>query len=609
MSFSRSDVRLEFNMNPVTSMDLSNMASFDGATQSNPSCDEHSHDNQYVDNDSLIIDTYRRNYEDNYDGSQHSTANRLSAFDYKLDDDLDEIKAIEILNHEMRNKSLMSQYHEETTTYPTTKSDMRKTTTEDSNSVQTRANSTYQDSENPQSHETHGDENNQEPKKPSNSGMSEENLVKSNYKKHYQHFNVNSKLKDRYIWTKSASRSIRQMEEPVLSLEPTSTSLSKSMIRINSEITRSRTLLNDLPLRNAVKKSPYSPMLNNEKNPISVDTSKAGSNLEVVRLCLHELKWRECQDAQTVNNCDICWLASTYHEGYHSSTLTSINNGKVNKFPCMNQLLRKGPLTLALNVLRSIYTDQYDFYPRTWFLPEQFDEFRTECAYIHERQTRLNKHLTTFIVKPNDASQGEGINLIKEPKEFLQIQALSIRNRTRSYIVQEYIDNPFLIDGLKFDLRIYVVLTSLKPLEIHICDEGIILQLFSGKKLLQYSVTKGLVRFATMNYEPPDDTNLKQIFMHLTNYSLNKKNKSYVFVNGEEEKPSGLGSKRKLSKILAFLESEGHNVTKLKQAIDDLVIKTIFALLPEMKIEYSFEIPPTSVNGSSCFQVVDGFFR
>ncbi len=118
------------------------------------------------------------------------------------------------------------------------------------------------------------------------------------------------------------------------------------------------------------------------------------------------------------------------------------------------------------------------------------------------------------------------------------------------------------------------------------------------------------MRFATVNYELPDDTNLKQIFMHLTNYSLNKKNKSYVFTDNDGEKPSGLGSKRKLSKILAFLEAEGHNVNKLKHAIDDLVIKTIFALLPEMKIEYSFEIPSAChINGQSCFQVISLVFQ
>jgi hypothetical protein len=75
--------------------------------------------------------------------------------------------------------------------------------------------------------------------------------------------------------------------------------------------------------------------------------------------------------------------------------------------------------------------------------------------------------------------------------------------------VQEYIQNPFLIGGFKFDLRIYVLVTRVEPLSIFIYKEGI-------------------ARFATEKY----DTNIinqgdeRSNFIHLTNFSINKKNKS-----------------------------------------------------------------------------------
>ena len=145
----------------------------------------------------------------------------------------------------------------------------------------------------------------------------------------------------------------------------------------------------------------------------------------------------------------------------------------------MNQLLRKGPLVLSLNVTRKLFGNEYEFYPRTWFLPEQLSEFRSDCKYIHETQIKNNRSLTTFIVKPNDGSQGDGIYLIRSPDEYLKFnlnsksqQASKQKNLSKGHIVQEYIYNPFLIDGLKCDLRIYVVIVNLKPLEIYICDEG-----------------------------------------------------------------------------------------------------------------------------------------
>jgi hypothetical protein len=327
----------------------------------------------------------------------------------------------------------------------------------------------------------------------------------------------------------------------------------------------------------------------NGKIPITVDTSKANSNLEVVRLCINELGWIEMPNGSPTG-CDIYWHSSTYHEGYYGSKFVCNHSGRINKFPCMNQLLRKGPLTQALNVMRYVYPEQYDFYPRTWFLPEQFTDFKTDCKYMHEKQAKMGKPLTTFIVKPNDGSQGEGIYLIKDPNEYLNI---SSKMMARSYIVQEYIDNPYLIDGLKSDLRIYIVLSSLKPLEIHLCDEG-------------------LVRFATVNYETPDDTNRQQVFMHLTNYSLNKKNESYKFTSdgaggGDATKKdiNDQGSKRKLSQMFDQMEKSGIKTKRLKNSIDDLVVKTLFALLPEMKVEYAYEILPACVNniGPSCFQI------
>jgi len=275
----------------------------------------------------------------------------------------------------------------------------------------------------------------------------------------------------------------------------------------------------------------------------------------------------------------------------------------------MNQLLRKGPLVLSLNVMRKLFESEYDFYPRTWFLPDQLSEFKSDCKYIHEKQSKNNKALTTFIVKPNDGSQGDGIYLIKSPDEYLKFNSngnlcgnasssAKQRNSSKGDIVQEYIYNPFLIDGLKCDLRIYVVVISLKPLEIYICDEG-------------------LVRFATINYQYPDDNNLNQTFMHLTNYSLNKKNQLYKFTESIEETSndfensdsSGQGSKRKLSRVFNYMSNRGYNVNKIKSAIDDLVIKTILALLPEMKVECAFESYCwTNKPKPECFQVIFNIF-
>ena len=71
------------------------------------------------------------------------------------------------------------------------------------------------------------------------------------------------------------------------------------------------------------------------------------------------------------------------------------------------------------------------------------------------------------------------------------------------YVAQRYLHKPYLIDGLKFDLRVYVLITSVNPLRIFMYEEG-------------------LARFATSAYVPPMGNNLGNLYMHLTNYAINK---------------------------------------------------------------------------------------
>uniref|UniRef100_A0A4W5MHR3 Tubulin tyrosine ligase-like family, member 11 n=1 Tax=Hucho hucho TaxID=62062 RepID=A0A4W5MHR3_9TELE len=161
----------------------------------------------------------------------------------------------------------------------------------------------------------------------------------------------------------------------------------------------------------------------------------------------------------------------------------------------------------------------------------------------------------TFIVKPDGGSQGDGIYLILDPSDLRVIAG----SQTRQSVVLEYIHKPFLIDKLKFDIRLYVLVKSLQPLEIYIAKEG-------------------LTRFCT------DQKNLSHVFMHLTNYSLNVQSGNFVPSNSLSS-----GNKRV-------------DIKKVWSDIISLVIKTVIALVPELKVYYLADIPPGKP-GPTCFQV------
>ena len=85
------------------------------------------------------------------------------------------------------------------------------------------------------------------------------------------------------------------------------------------------------------------------------------------------------------------------------------------------------------------------------------------------------------------------------------------------------------MDKKKFDLRIYCLIKGFDPIEAYLCDEG-------------------LARFCTEDYRQPTPQNLKNMFMHLTNFSLNKNSDKYKAPDEDFlEEGNDKGSKRLIS--------------------------------------------------------------
>lgn len=302
-----------------------------------------------------------------------------------------------------------------------------------------------------------------------------------------------------------------------------------------------------------------------KRRPVTVDTAKAKTSLEAVKISIKQLKWKEFPLGRRAP-CDIYWHGVSFHDN------ENIVSGQVNKFPGMIEMLRKINLSRAMRMMQELFPDEYDFYPRSWILPEEYQQFSTQIRMVKEKDATLNP---TFIVKPDGGSQGDGIYLIRDPSE-LRVMAGS---QAKQSVVQEYIHKPLLIDKLKFDIRLYVLIKSLEPLEIYIAKEG-------------------LTRFCTEPYQEPSQKNLTHVFMHLTNYSLNVHSGNFVHSDSQST-----GSKRTLSSVLYRLAAKGVDIKRVWSDIIALVIKTVIAVVPELKVYYQAEIPPGKP-GPTCFQIL-----
>ncbi|XP_017032956.1 tubulin polyglutamylase TTLL13 isoform X2 [Drosophila kikkawai] len=221
---------------------------------------------------------------------------------------------------------------------------------------------------------------------------------------------------------------------------------------------------------------------------------------------------------------------------------------QINHFPGMVEICRKDLLSRNLNRMLKLFPGDYRIFPRTWLMPTD----------AYDVAIYASKHKRSFILKPYSAGQGRGIWITTDLRTVTKREKL---------ICQTYIERPLLIDGYKFDLRVYTLVTSVDPLRIFVYNEG-------------------LARFATQKYVTPSLGNAHNVFMHLTNYCLNRRNSQYMVGNSPE-----VGSKRKLSAFNKWLVEHNYDVAEFWASVDDAIIKTIISAWPVLKHNYNMCFP------------------
>lgn len=213
---------------------------------------------------------------------------------------------------------------------------------------------------------------------------------------------------------------------------------------------------------------------------------------------------------------------------------------KINHFPQSHEITRKDRLCFNIVRMQERFGKQhFDFVPDTYILPDEFGEFYEHYQKLKQHDSKKN----IWIVKPANACQGKGIQLIDDIND-VNVDELSVISR--------YVTNPLLINGHKFDLRVYVLVTSYEPLKVYIFQEG-------------------LARFASETYTSKINKNNK--FMHLTNYSLNKKNEK--FIKNENVEQDDFGYKWSLGAFCRHLEQVGIDMNLLWSRTYDVILKTL----------------------------------
>ncbi|MEW5308396.1 MAG: hypothetical protein WDW38_000361 [Sanguina aurantia] len=237
---------------------------------------------------------------------------------------------------------------------------------------------------------------------------------------------------------------------------------------------------------------------------------------------------------------------------------------RVNHFPGTWELGRKD--YLYRNVYNSMRSKgpAFDIVPQFFLLPRDYDEFQADLARNPKRM---------YIQKPVNSSRGRGVRMVTRPAD--------VPRDLKDVLLQRYIHNPLLVNGLKFDMRVYVAVTCVDPLRIYVYEEG-------------------LARFATQAYSR-DTADLKKRGVHLTNFSLNKRAVP-ALPNQSPHESDSAGCKWSLTALREHLTAEGRACWEdVWQQVHDLAAKAVISVEQKINTEVKMKVPHRWGKGGGSF--------
>ncbi|TKR87807.1 hypothetical protein L596_012149 [Steinernema carpocapsae] len=235
---------------------------------------------------------------------------------------------------------------------------------------------------------------------------------------------------------------------------------------------------------------------------------------------------------------------------------------RVNHFPRSYELTRKDSCYLNIERSQKFHGQAaFDFIPEFFITPRNWEVLKE----TFESEKGAGK--APFIVKPVRSSRGRGISIAENIEQ--------VPDRS-DMLVSRYINDPLLVNGHKFDLRIYVVVTSFYPLIVYVYNDG-------------------LARFASEKYVNEQGT-FGQTFAHLTNYSLNKNSES--FEKNKEMKDTE-GHKWTLGGLLRHLHAEGLDTEFMMVRIEDIIVKTLISVQGKVAAASRYVLP----HPKCCFEL------
>mmetsp|Transcript_44755 Transcript_44755/g.103521 ORF Transcript_44755/g.103521 Transcript_44755/m.103521 type:complete len:468 (+) Transcript_44755:112-1515(+) len=300
------------------------------------------------------------------------------------------------------------------------------------------------------------------------------------------------------------------------------------------------------------------------------DTSEFNTIYDVLR----SRGWKETEETDwNIFWCDKDWIHSVY-DRIHLDPHQHVNHF-LNHF----ELTRKDLLVKNMKRMRRACekdgrleeAQKYNVCPMTFVVPQEYNMFVDEFKKTPG---------CTWIMKPVGRSQGAGIFLVTKLAQVQQWrptntwdsvprgakkEAEEEDSAPEAYVVQKYVDDPLLIGGKKFDIRLYVIVTSYQPLTV-------------------YMHRGGFCRFSMTRYST-DKCERGNLGQHLTNVAVQK--------HSGKEAYQRTGAKWDVSRLKSYLLS----------TVGLEVVNRLFSDIESIILHSLFSVQKVMINDKHCFEL------
>ena len=170
---------------------------------------------------------------------------------------------------------------------------------------------------------------------------------------------------------------------------------------------------------------------------------------------------------------------------------------------------KKGLLGCLTKYYEMVGQDVFNVHPVSFHVKDQQDpkykKFLENFESLEKRKSK-NKIKNVWIVKPaENSNRGQGITVCKTLDE-INSAIDAITSASNTFIIQKYIEKPFLIHSRKFDIRCFVLVA---------CINGI---------LQAYFYSDGYIRTSSVEFSL---LNTENKYIHLTNDAVQKQSQDY----------------------------------------------------------------------------------